>query len=180
MAEEDDRPRSPCSYDEEDSESNADEICEQIVGRHFAKNEQGSGPSADEICEQVVGSHFAKTWGERPLNAAPLELPDVKKIHRSANTMYVAGLTKLADITDALVERILPNDQPVHPKIPAEVLARRDEIRNAALEKLGSPQQAKKWLEGPKVSLQGRRPVDLLGTLEGCDQVQKMLDDLYS
>jgi uncharacterized protein (DUF2384 family) len=180
MAEEDDRPRSLRSYDEQYPDPSADEICEQIVGSHFAKNEQSSGLSADEICEQVVGSHFAKTWGGRPLNAAPLELNIVKRLHRSANTMYVAGLTKLTDITDVIVERMLPSDQPVHTKIPAEVLARRDEIRNAALETLGSPQQAKRWLEGPKVTLQGRRPVDLLGTLEGCEQVQKMLDDLYS
>lgn len=172
MAEEDDRPDSSWSYDE-----------------------QSSGLSADDICEQIVGSHFTKSWGERPLNASPpesdglrgrplntspLESNGSKRLRRSANTMYVGGLTKLADITEALVEQIVPNDQPVHPKIPAELLLRRDEIRYAALEKLGSPQQAKKWLEGPKVSLQGRRPMDLLETLEGCEQAQRMLDDLYS
>lgn len=180
MAEEDDRPDSSCAYDERGSALCADEICEDVVGSYFAKNERGSGPGADEICEQVVGRHFAKTWGGRPLNAAPLELNDFKRVYRSAHPMYVGGLTKLANITDAIVERILPNDQPAHAKIPAEVLARRDEIRNAALEKLGSPQQAKKWLESPKISLQGRRPAELLGTLDGCEQVQKMLDDLYS
>jgi len=65
------------------------------------------------------------------------------------------------------------------PQTSVGLSARADEVRKLAVEKLG-PRQAKSWLEGPKVTLKGGRPADLLKTLAGCDQAESMLNDLYS
>lgn len=71
------------------------------------------------------------------------------------------------------------DNQPIPLETSAELQARSDEVRRLAVEKLGF-RQAKNWLEGPKVTLKGGRPADLLKTLEGCDKAKGMLNDLYS
>jgi hypothetical protein len=146
-----------------------------------SEHDQGPGPTADEIGEQLVDSYFAKTWGARPLNAAPLELNDFERLHRSPNTMYVGGLVKVAEITETLIPRPEQTRQLPRAKIPAEVLRRRDEIRVLAVKVLGSPRDAEQWLEKPiRFALEGRRPAELLQTLEGCDKVEQVLKNLYS
>ena len=147
----------------------------------FSDHDEGPGPTADEIGEQVVGSYFAKTWGARPLDTAPLELNDFKRLHRSPNTMYVGGLVKVAEIAETVISRPEQTRQPSRVKIPAEVLRRRDEIRVLAVKVLGSPREAEHWLERPiRFALEGRRPAELLQTLEGCDKVEHLLKNLYS
>jgi uncharacterized protein (DUF2384 family) len=144
-------------------------------------DDQVPGPTADEIGEQVVGSYFAQTWGARPLNAASLELNDFERLHRSPNTIYVGGLVKVTDITETLIPRREQESQLTRIKIPAEVLRRRDEIRLLAVKVLGSPREAEYWLERPiRFALEGRRPAELLNTLEGCDKVEQLLKNLYS
>lgn len=143
--------------------------------------EQDGGPTADEIGEQVMRSYFATTWGARPTNAASLELNEYERLHRSPHTMYVGGLVKIADITEALVTSPEQVRQQLHAKIPAEVLRRSDEVRELAVKVLGSPREAKHWLERPlKIALEGRRPAEVLRTLEGCDKVEQLLKNLYS
>lgn len=143
--------------------------------------DQAPGPTADEIGEQFVGSYFAKAWGVRPHDAAPLELNDYERLHRSPNTMYVGGLVKIADIAETLIPRPEQARQLPRAKIPAEVLRRRDEIRVLAVKVLGSPREAEQWLERPiRFALEGRRPAELLQTLEGCEKVEQLLKTLYS
>lgn len=137
--------------------------------------------SAEEIGEQVMESYFARAWGARPANAAPLELNDFERLHRSTNTMYVSGLVRLADITEALKLKKEQSREPPRAKIPADVLRRRDEIRLLAAKVLKSPRDAERWLETPiRYALKGRRPAELLQTLEGCDEVERLLNTLYS
>jgi len=144
-------------------------------------HDQGAGPTVDEIGEQLVGSYFAKAWGTRPLNAAPLELNDFERLHRSPNTMYVGGLVKVADIAETLMPRPEQTRRLPRAKIHPEVLRRRDEIRVLAVKMLGSPREAENWLEKPvRFALEGKRPAELLHTLEGCDQVEQLLKSLYS
>jgi hypothetical protein len=144
-------------------------------------HDQEPQPTADEIGEQIVGSYFATTWGARPLNAPPLALPDFEQPASPPNTIYLGGLVKVADI----VGPIFAQSEQVEPlprtKIPAEVLRRRDEIRVLAVQVLESPSEAERWLKTPiRFALEGRRPAELLQTLEGCDKVEELLRTLYS
>jgi len=69
--------------------------------------------------------------------------------------------------------------QKIHLQTPAELQVRANEIRKLAVEKLGL-RQARIWLESPKISLGRQRPEDLLTTLEGCNQAEKLLNEIYS
>jgi hypothetical protein len=143
--------------------------------------DQGPGPTADEIGEQVVGNYFAKMWGERLPTAAPLELSNHERQHQAPNTIYLSGLIKVADIVEALPLRPEQTRQLPRTKIPAEVLRRRDEIRVLAVQVLESPGEAERWFKTPiRFALEGRRPVELLQTLEGCDKLEQLLKTLYS
>jgi hypothetical protein len=144
-------------------------------------HDQGPGPTAEEIGEQVVSSYFAKTWGARPLDAPQLEPITLEQPESPPNTIYISGLIKAS----VIVESLLPESEQVRQlplaKIPAEVLRRRDEIRVLAVKVLGTPREAERWLERPiRFALEGRRPAELLQTLEGCDKVEELLNNLYS
>jgi hypothetical protein len=144
-------------------------------------HDQAPGPTADEIGEQIVGSYFATTWGTRPLNAPPLGLSDFEERDAPPNTIYIGGLIKAADIIETLIPQSEPARQLPRAKIPAEVLRRRDEIRVLAVEVLRSPRKAAEWLDTPlRFALDGRKPAELLLTLEGCDKVEQVLKTLYS
>lgn len=51
-------------------------------------------------------------------------------------------------------------------------------ITKLAAEKCGGEAQAQRWMKTPKLSLKQKRPIDLLGTEEGCAKVAAMLHDL--
>ncbi len=70
--------------------------------------------------------------------------------------------------------------QPQHTSHRAsdELNRRWKEIVLLAEQKCGSSSQAAIWIETPKISFRGRKPMDLLGTLEGCDLVESMLNEL--
>ena len=75
------------------------------------------------------------------------------------------------------------HDQPRQPQHTShrgsdELNRRWKEIVLLAEQKCGSSSQAAIWLETPKISFRGRKPMDLLGTLEGCDRVESMLNEL--
>lgn len=144
-------------------------------------HDQEPGPTADDIGEQIVGSYFAATWGARPLGAAPLELNDCEQPESPPNTIYIGGLVKAADIVKTLIPQPEQAKQLPRAGIPAEVLRRRDEVRVLAVQVLGSPSEAERWLQTPKVvTLGGQRPRELLNTLEGCDKIEQLLKTLYS
>lgn len=48
-------------------------------------------------------------------------------------------------------------------------------VRALAVEVLGSVEAAEQWLMAPAMGLEQRRPVDLMQTIEGCDQVNLLL-----
>jgi uncharacterized protein (DUF2384 family) len=84
---------------------------------------------------------------------------------------YIGGLIKAADIVESLIPQLEQAKQLPRAKIPAEVLRRLDEIRVLAVRVLGSPRDTEQWLQGPiRSALEGRRPAELLQTLEGCEK----------
>lgn len=48
-------------------------------------------------------------------------------------------------------------------------------VRALAVEVLGSVEAAEQWLKAPAMGLEQRRPVDLMQTLDGSDQVNLLL-----
>lgn len=50
-----------------------------------------------------------------------------------------------------------------------------EQIARQAAKMCGGTGQALRWLETPKVALRGRKPIDLLGTEDGCDDVEALL-----
>jgi uncharacterized protein (DUF2384 family) len=117
----------------------------------------------------------------QPPNAAPVELNEFERSHRSPSTTYVSGLVKAADIAETLIPTADQTGQLSRTKIPAKLQWRRDEIRVLAVKVLGSPREAEHWLETPmKFAFDDQRPRELLQTLEGCDKVEQLLKTLYS
>jgi len=53
-----------------------------------------------------------------------------------------------------------------------------DEILTAAIDVLGSREDAERWLANPAFGLKRRRPVDLIGTPKGAQQVADHLERL--
>lgn len=53
-----------------------------------------------------------------------------------------------------------------------------EQITRMAATECGSEDQTKLWLLTPKVAFQGRAPIEMMVTLEGCDAVEKLLEGL--
>ncbi|MBD8564327.1 DUF2384 domain-containing protein [Oxalobacteraceae sp. CFBP 8763] len=70
-----------------------------------------------------------------------------------------------------------PSGRPTAPsRFSPELDARRLEIRRLAEKTLGSVAAVRQWLGIPvEDELMGKTPIDLMETLEGCDQVQRFL-----
>jgi len=75
-----------------------------------------------------------------------------------------------------------PSKRPGTPsRFSPELDARRLEIRRLAEKTLGSVAAVRQWLGIPvEDELMGKTPIDLMETLEGCDQVQRFLMSQYS
>lgn len=151
-------------------------------------SQEGDEPSsdqelnADDIGERVMANYFSAAWGPKPVQPdLPPQPSNFARLHRSPATMYVSGLIDVAEIQSELLVCRLPERAPVHPKMSPELLRRRDEVRALAEKMLGSPRDAKRWLETPlKFALDRKRPAEWLQTLEGCDKVEEFLNNLYS
>ena len=52
------------------------------------------------------------------------------------------------------------------------------QIAKLAEMKCGNTAQASIWLETPKIAFQRQKPIALLGTLPGCDLVERLLNDM--
>ena len=53
-----------------------------------------------------------------------------------------------------------------------------EQIARLCAERTGSEYQSLRWLETPKMALDWRKPIDVLGTEEGCDRVTELLNEL--
>lgn len=78
-------------------------------------------------------------------------------------------------------EQGVPSERPGTPsRFPAELDTRRLEVRRLAEKTLGSVTAVRRWLGVPvEDELMGKTPIDLMETLEGCDQVQRFLMSRY-
>ena len=79
-----------------------------------------------------------------------------KAIHRAMTTMETSTSLLAPDVKD------LPS--------------RMRHVFNLALEKCGA--QATSWFNTPKVALQQKTPIQVLNTMQGCDQLEKLLIEL--
>lgn len=69
-----------------------------------------------------------------------------------------------------------PHGSQPRQKVDKNYLQRRwVKIVGKAAASLGGEEQAQRWLEAPHPKLQGKRPIDLLGTPSGCDAVEHVL-----
>jgi len=144
-------------------------------------DEHEPGPTVEEISEQTVAAFYSQTWGKCPAaDEQAVELSEFAKLHALPGTMHVSGLIDLAQITDSLFLPDHEKSTAVRPAIPPELLKRRAEVRQYAVEILGSEKKANEWFERPMaVALNRRRPAEHLQTLEGCDEVEAFLRSFY-
>jgi len=143
-------------------------------------NEQKRELTADEIGERAVDRYFEDTWGPKTANV-PLtpEQSDYARLHQSAGTMHISGLVHIADVTEALIAPEAEEAPAVRPKIPAELLQRRDEIIKLAVKVYESEDEVVAWLDRSLRTFNGKSARDLLRTLDGCDQAEVFLRSLY-
>ena len=144
-------------------------------------DEHEPGPTVEEISEQAVAAFYSQTWGKfSAADEKAVELSEFARLHALPGTMHVSGLIELAQITDSL---FLPDGEKstaVRPAIPPELLKRRAEVRQYAVDIFGSEKKANEWFERPMaVVLNRRRPAEHLRTLEGCDEVEAFLRSFY-
>lgn len=152
--------------------------------------------TADDIGKRTV-SDFYKTWkpdaslGPDPHNGKS----DAQRDPRSY--LYSKGVVSdPTDITNILRHALPANMMPPSPfgeqgapserpgtpsRFSPELDARRLEVRRLAEKTLGSVTAVRRWLGIPvEDELMGNTPIDLMETLEGCDQVQSFLMSQYS
>jgi hypothetical protein len=152
--------------------------------------------TADDIAMRTV-SNFYTTWtpntstGQEPRNGGS----DAQHDPRS----HLYSKDVVGDPTDItnILRRALPATlmAPSHfgergessaragtpSRFSPELDARRLEIRRLAEKTLGSVTAVRQWLGIPvEDELMGKKPIDLMETLEGCDQVQRLLISQYS
>jgi hypothetical protein len=152
--------------------------------------------TADDIAMRTV-SDFYTTWkpntstGQEPRNGGS----DAQRDPRS----HLYSKDVVGDPTDItnILRRALPATlmPPSHfgergessaragtpSRFSPELDARRLEIRRLAEKTLGSVAAVRQWLGMPvEDELMGKTPIDLMETLEGCDQVQRFLMSQYS
>lgn len=143
-------------------------------------DEQKPRLTADEIGDQVVGRYFEDTWGPKTVNEPLMpEQSDYARLHQSAGTMHVSGFVHIADVTEALLAPEAEEVPMVQTKIPPELLQRRDQIVELAVKVYQSEKKVTAWLDRSLVTFSGKRPRDLLKTLEGCDEAEEFLRSLY-
>lgn len=53
-------------------------------------------------------------------------------------------------------------------------------ITELAVKECGSLDQARVWMNTPKVALKGKTPIEAMATGRGCDAVEKLLKELNS
>lgn len=137
--------------------------------------------TADEIGERTVAEFYRKTWGERQTpDKADRQQDEPAGFNPGPGTLYVGGLTDIAQITSALFISDIERSPPMRPPISPELIKRRAEVREYAAKILGSERTANAWFERPMaVALGRRRPAEHLQTLEGCDAVEEFLRSLY-
>jgi len=167
--------------------TDADELDDDI-----AKREE----TADDIGMRTV-SDFYKTWTP-DVSTGPDEHDGGSDVQRDPRS-YLYSKDVVGDPTDitnilrhALPANLMPPGTlgekralSVKAGIPSrfspELDARRLEIRRLAEKTLGSVTAVRQWLGIPvEDELMGHTPIDLMETLEGCDQIQRFLMSRYS
>lgn len=90
----------------------------------------------------------------------------------------VGTFTRIGILTTA-VARQRPDRLAADPTAqPQNLLTRWQQIARLCAERTGSEYQSLRWLETPKMALNWRKPIDVLGTEEGCDRVTDLLNEL--
>jgi hypothetical protein len=152
--------------------------------------------TADDIAMRTV-SDFYTTWtpdastGPEPCNGGSDAQRDPRSYLYSNDV--VGEPTDITNILQhALSENLLPPNSFGEREAPSarastpsrfspELDSRRLEIRRLAEKTLGSVAAVRRWLGIPvKDELMGKTPIDLMETMEGCDQVQRFLMSQYS
>lgn len=129
--------------------------------------------SADEIAARIVSQHF----GTVPMPFQDTDDPTSDRlpgIPVGDGIIYVSGQYKAACWTDAsaAAEKI----SLARPKQSPELLLRKAQVRLLAEEVLGGRAASMRWKERPiMVTFKGKRPAEIMATLEGCDAVEELL-----
>ena len=83
---------------------------------------------------------------------------------------------------DILAATLVGQIRAIHLRVPStserDIQARWVQIVRLCTERCGSTSQGRRWLETQKMAFDWRKPIELLGTEAGCDQVTDLLKDL--
>lgn len=101
-----------------------------------------------------------------------------------------SGLTPASDAIREIVDRLIwlrkvEQPEPDQPRLPRrkltpEVKALWPEILGLAFDAFGSTEAVVLWLKRPNITFGGTRPLDVIGTIEGCQTVRKLLTGIRS
>lgn len=131
---------------------------------------------ADELSDELVGRFYAGAKGGQADDwIARLD-------HKQApRTREPSGGIVPNDLSVILKKMFDPNETPAHvPRFTPELVAKRGRIRAMADELLGSKAAARQWFATQfKIALNGKAPIDMMETLEGCAKVEAFLCSLY-
>jgi ribosomal protein L37AE/L43A len=136
--------------------------------------QQEIGPSCPKCGSQTV-KRFAKATGDAFWGCP--RWPDCKG---SLNWNYTASKRSAKLLAIDNKRTALPSED--HQKSQSEWSDVREEAKRLTVmvvELHGSVPAAKRWLETPKVGLNGKTTLDVMGTLEGCAEAKRLLEDKF-
>lgn len=150
-----------------------DDDCEDDQREH---RDASVGNLADELSEELVSRFYAGAKGEEADDW--IAHVDTAKAPRK-NVLTGSGIP--ADVSAILKQMFDPGPAPARgPRFTPELVAKRVYIRALADELLGSVSAARQWFATPfRSALQGKTPIELMTSLEGCTQVEEFLCSLY-
>lgn len=96
----------------------------------------------------------------------------------------IEPVTTLGDLLPQIGTLLLPAAQleelnkPPKPKSPHPLRERWKDIVKRAFEVIGDERQVLLWLNQPKVALELKAPIEMLGGVDGCAAVVRLLDEL--
>jgi hypothetical protein len=104
--------------------------------------------------------------------------PEARRVSDREQSTCTTTFTRIGILAAHVVARIpVPTTVPAIPR--NDLRPRWEQIVRLCSERCGGTAQGIRWLETPKLAFTWRRPVDLLGTEEGCDRVTDLLNELW-
>lgn len=148
------------------------ELAEDHERRDESPEREPVEDAVEEIAERIVNAYFATP--SVPAEDEPeMDREETPQIIEGGGVIYTAGFNRASRLISGIPA---PQQSEARAKQSPELLLRKAEVRLLAEQVLGGRPAAIRWMEKPLIfHFSGRRPAEVMATLEGCDEVEAFL-----